>query len=160
MIRSLESPWKVAFEKGKNGPDEAIVMDKLSDWTESADSRIKYFSGEAVYTTTFDMDNLPEGECYIDLGKVMVMAKVKVNGQYAGGVWTNPYRLNISKYLKKGENTLEVTVVNNWQNRLIGDQNLPESERSTWTSVNPWKADSQLQSSGLLGPVQLRVYEE
>ena len=99
-------------------------------------------SGQAVYETTFTLEKLPQKNLYIDLGNVMVMAKVTLNGQYVGGVWTFPYRLNVTGYLKEGENKLEITVVNNWQNRLIGDQRLPEDQRLTWTTINPWKADS------------------
>jgi hypothetical protein len=50
---------------------------------------------------------------------------------------------------------LEITVVNNWKNRLIGDMNMPDKERTTWISTNPWKKDTPLQSSGLLGPVRI-----
>jgi hypothetical protein len=88
----------------------------------------------------------------------MVTAKVRINGVYAGGVWTDPYRLNITKLLKEGENTLEVEVANNWMNRLIGDRQLPEKDRPTWVNVNPWRADSPLQPSGLLGPVEIQSY--
>jgi hypothetical protein len=82
-----------------------------------------------VYETEFALKELPQKNLYIDLGNVMVMAKVTLNGQYVGGVWTFPYRLNVTGYLKEGENKLEITVVNNWQNRLIGDQRLPEDQR-------------------------------
>lgn len=102
---------------------------------------------------------LPQKSLYIDLGNVMVMAKVTLNGHYVGGVWINPYRLNVTDYLREGENKLEITVVNNWQNRLIGDQRLPEDQRLTWTTINPWKADSSLQSSGLLGPVEIQFFD-
>jgi len=158
VIESISSPWEVTFEKGKYGPEETVTFNNLQDWSLSQDERIKYFSGKAFYKTTFSLENLPEKQLYVDLGKVMVMAKVKINGEYAGGVWTYPYRLNITKLLKKGENTLDVEVANNWMNRLIGDLRSPESERHTWANVNPWKADSQLQSSGLLGPVEIQAY--
>jgi hypothetical protein len=157
VVCRINTPWSVAFEAGKRGPDKPVVFPQLTDWAESTDKSIKYFSGEAVYTTTFSLEELPAKELYLSLGKVMVMAKVMLNGQYAGGVWTAPYRLNVTPYLKAGENKLEITVVNNWQNRLIGDQLLPEDQRPTWTVVNPWRADSPLQPSGLLGPVEIQT---
>ena len=40
--------------------------------------------------------------------------------------------LAISDLVKEGENTLEITVYNNWRNRLIADESLPEAERKTW----------------------------
>jgi len=102
------------------------------------------------------MPNLP---VYIDLGKVMVMAKVKINGNYVGGVWTAPYRLNITDYIKKGENEVEIEVVNNWRNRLIRDKSIPEEQRITWQTYSYLNKDSSLQSSGLLGPVEIQSYD-
>ena len=154
----ISSPWQVSFEPGKRGPEEPVVWENLEDWSLSPDERIRYFSGKASYKTTFHIASLTGKPFYIDLGKVMVTAKVRINGQYAGGVWTDPYRLNITTLLKEGENILEVEVANNWMNRLIGDRKLPEKDRPTWVSVNPWKPDSPLQSSGLLGPVEIQTY--
>jgi hypothetical protein len=61
--------------------------------------------------------------------------------------------------LKRGENKVKVEVVNNWMNRLIGDQQLPEKERKTWAVFNPYNASSELQASGLLGPVTIQTYD-
>ena len=159
IVSQVNTPWLVAFEKGKRGPEEVVTFTDLTDWSLSADDRIRYFSGNAIYTTTVSLGKIPAGkELYVDLGKVMVMAKVKLNGNYVGGVWTTPYRLNITDYAREGDNVLEVEVVNNWMNRLIGDQKLPEKARETWANVNPWNADSPLQSSGLLGPVEIQAY--
>ena len=52
-------------------------------------------------------------------------------------------------------NDLEVTVANLWVNRLIGDAGLPLAKCLAWTTWNPYKADSPLLESGLLGPVRL-----
>ena len=147
------------FDPARRGPESRMDVDRLFDWAASDDDAIKYYSGAAHYRNQFEIYDIPQGDVYVDLGNVMVMAKVKINGKYAGGVWTSPFRVNIKPYLKRGMNTIEVEVVNDWQNRIIGDMRLPESERKVWMTVNPWNANSPLQPSGLLGPVRIIAYK-
>lgn len=131
-------------------------MDSLTCWTKLEDRILRHHSGEAVYEKSFHWDGQDSSRVlYLDLGNVMVMATVQLNGKYVGGVWTPPYRLRINDYIHPGENKVRITVVNNWMNKLIGDLNLPEKERETSVTVNPWKKDTPSQESGLLGPVQL-----
>ena len=156
LIAEIASPWTVSFEEGRGAPEGSVTFESLTDWTLNDDYRIKYFSGTATYTNTFNIAETPSSQVYIDLGKVMVMAKVKVNGEYAGGVWTAPYRLNITDFLKVGDNTVEIEVVNCWRNRLIGEKEaVPEAERFTFQTSTYLDKSSELQSSGLLGPVRL-----
>jgi len=63
----------------------------------------------------------------IELGRVkdVGIARVKLNGIDLGVVWRPPFRADVTKAIKGGQNNLEVTVVNSWRNRLIGDQLLP-----------------------------------
>lgn len=159
ILTTIETPWNLNFEDKRQGPKENVIFNTLTDWIASEDTRIKYYSGTANYTNTFTISELPHQPVYINLGKVVAMAKVYLNEKYVGGAWTYPYRLNIAKYLLKGKNTLKIEVVNNWMNRLIGDLKLPEEQRSTWTMENPWRDDSQLQSSGLFGPVQIEAFD-
>ena len=158
VLCHIETPWTVSFEAGRGGPSAPVTFDTLTDWKNHQDPHIKYFSGTATYTNTFKVGKLPEQPVYLDLGKVMVMAKVKINGTYVGGVWTAPYRLNITNALKKGKNSIEVEVVNCWRNRLIGEKNLPENERFTFQTATYLNKDSELQSAGLLGPVKIESY--
>jgi hypothetical protein len=79
-------------------------------------------------------------------------ARVKLNGKDLGVVWCHPWRVEISKAVKPGENQLEIEVVNLWPNRLIGDSGLPEAQRRTRTNM-PLNAKGKLLPSGLLGPV-------
>jgi len=157
-VASIDTPWTIEFEENRGGPERPIVTDKLFDWMESDNPEIKYFSGNAVYKTTFTIDKLPESPVYIDLGKVMVMAKVRVNGQDAGGVWTAPYQVGVTNLLKEGTNELEVEVVNCWRNRLVGELFLPEKERFTFHTAANINEKTPLQSSGLIGPVQVISY--
>ena len=134
-----------------------MKFDSLINWADSDNDAIKYYSGTAKYVKTFKLDSVPQGDIYLQLTDVAEMAKVKINGQFAGGVWTQPYRVNVTKFLKEGENTIEVDVVNCWVNRLIGDSKLPEAERKTWCPVNNWTPESPLKRSGLFGPVVITV---
>lgn len=155
----LSGPWMVSFDAAKRGPAKPVIFDQLISWTAYADDAVKYYSGPANYTQSFKVDALQPGQrAVIDLGKVSVIAKVKVNGVDVGGVWTAPYQLDITKALHTGQNTIEIKVTNTWVNRLIGDSALPAAERRTWLSVNNFKPDSPLQTSGLLGPVTINMY--
>lgn len=155
-VQPVVSPWTVTFDSKMRGPVKPVVMNTLQDWTLSDNDSIKYYSGTAVYKNNVTLANISKDKSYyLDLGKTMVMAKVSVNGKYAGGVWTAPWRVEISNYINEGENSIEISVVNNWVNRLTGDSMLPEDQRQTWCPVNPYNKDSGLQSSGLLGPVSV-----
>ena len=140
------------------GPSAPQTFNKLTDWSQNEDEAIKYYAGKAIYSNVLNINQLPDGPVYLDLGRVMVMARVFVNDQYAGGAWTYPYRVPVTQLLKEGQNSIRIEVVNNWRNRLIGDARLPASQRKTYATVNPYDANSSLQESGLLGPVCLMKY--
>ena len=46
-------------------------------------------------------------------------------------------------------------MANEWPNRLIGDDALPQEKRVTFTTYNPYKKGTPLLPSGLLGPVRV-----
>ena len=150
----LDAPWKVFFEEKRRGPASQTFA-RLEDISKNENPDIRYYSGTIWYETEFKLKKKPEGELYLNLNDVGVMAKVKINGQYAGGVWTAPYRVNVTDLVRKGKNKVEIEVVTTWMNRLIGDSGLPESERKTWTPCNSWKPTDTLQKSGLVGPVYI-----
>jgi len=154
------------------------VFNQLGDWSVRPEPGIKYYSGMAVYSKSFDV---PEGikeltgkELWLDAGKLKNMARIKLNGKDLGILWTNPWRVNISGLLKAKDNRLEITVANLWINRLIGDEALPwdgvsddkwpawllnrtkrPTGRYTFTTHRFYKKDDPLVESGLIGPVTI-----
>jgi hypothetical protein len=91
----------------------------------------------------------------LDLGEVREVAEVRVNGKNLGIVWARPARVDITDAAIAGENHLEVTIVNLWPNRLIGDAARPPEKRYTETNMRKFTAKSPLLPSGLLGPVKI-----
>ena len=130
-------------------------MNELSDWSQSDDPGVKYFSGVGTYTKTVQVS--PEwfkkgSRLWIDLGDVKNLADVTVNGKELGQAWHAPYRVDATSALKPGANQITIKVVNAWVNRLIGDEQ-PGATKIAFTDVKPYKATSPLLPSGLLGPV-------
>jgi hypothetical protein len=177
--REIAGPWQVHFSPAAGGPGD-VQFPRLEDWSQRAEEGIKFYSGTAVYRTTFAAASVSTAtEWRLDLGKVEVMAEVKLNGRDLGILWKAPYEVDVTSALQAGENRLEVKVVNLWINRQIGDEHLPEDSdrnptgtlkawpdwvqqerasptgRISFTSWRLWKKDDPLQPSGLLGPVRL-----
>lgn len=154
-VQTLAGTWKVNFDPKYGGPKDATTFNQLDDWSKRVESSIKYYSGTANYSQLFMWNNTVQGEVWLDLGRVENLAEVYVNGVNCGVAWTWPYRVNVTKALKKGANQLKIEVSNTWANRLIGDHALPEKERVTWTNA-PYRLEGKpLLPAGLLGPVKL-----
>jgi len=158
-VVELNGAWIVGFDKKWGGP-EAIKFDQLVDWTTLPEEGIKYYSGTAVYRKNF---NLPKGyrrgQLLLNLGEVYNMADVKINGKSLGLVWAEPRIVDISGYVKRINNLLEIEVTNTWNNRLAGDAALPADKRLTSTMLNV-NANTPLLPAGLLGPVVLETYDQ
>lgn len=176
VVATIDGPWEVSFDPALGAP-AAISFDTLNDWTSHRDQGIKYYSGIATYRKTID---LPEDltvvqSLYLDLGTVHNIARVRWNGKDLGVVWTAPWHVRVEGALKTKGNVVEIDVANTWGNRLIGDQQ-PENKdtrqvkwdnglleaktypagRYTFTTSNPYRADTPLMPAGLVGPVTLQ----
>ena len=82
-------------------------------------------------------------------------AEVIVNGQSAGILWCSPYVVDITPFVRKGDNQLELRIQNSLWNRLVGDANRPEAERITWQTHPLAKPADRLVPSGLAGDITI-----
>ena len=157
LVYEVKGPWKVAFDPQWGGP-ATTEFPMLQCWTQHADEGIRHYSGTATYTHTFDAPEkvfTSDATWLLDLGTVYEIASVRLNGKPLGVLWTPPFRVDVTDVLQETDNLLEIAVVNNWPNRLIGDAGLPETERLTRTNVTKFTPGMTLTPSGLIGPVQL-----
>ena len=82
---------------------------ELGAWGEQG---LEAYSGGVRYRTTFSLDAVPAGPVGLDLGRVRGTAEVWINGQPVGSCIWSPYRVDISRAVRVGENTVEVLVLN------------------------------------------------
>lgn len=178
----VKGPWELHFPPHWGAPP-SITLDRLISWPHDTDQGVKYFSGTATYVKDLEIpaDLLAKGNLlFLDLGEVKNLAQVKLNATDLGILWKPPFRVDIASAAKPGINHLEISVVNLWPNRLIGDEQLPEdvewradgglakwplwllngkpspTGRLTFTTWHHITKDMPLLPSGLLGPVILQ----
>ena len=184
----IKGAWNVEFLK-ENDYEAVHVFDTLSDWKDNSVDEIKHYSGTAVYRKTFTIEasKIAEDNTYIlDLGDVKIVADVTLNGKSVGIDWIPPFQLDITEFLKPGENQLEIGITNQWSNRLIGDERypvdytfelegnfpkktmpdwfinqepIPAGKRTTFSTATFYKAGDSLMPSGLLGPVRIIIHK-
>ena len=112
----------------------------LGDWSKM--ESLRTYSGGIRYEKTVILDSATlrdGGKIELDLGRVVSSAEVLVNGKSAGIKVAPPWRFDITKLLKPGENKIEVEVYNTLGNHYL---------------TIPTRYLGQTES-GLIGPVHL-----
>ena len=103
----------------------ALISWKLQGWP--------FYPGAVSYTKIFDIPN-PSGDYRVSLRNwTGTVAAVTVNGEQAGTIGFEPYRIDVSKFIKPGANTVEVKVVGSNKNLLGPFHNNPKPGL-----VSPW----------------------
>jgi hypothetical protein len=171
---SLAGPWRLTFRQrvatgdtGRKPHALHMRLTELASWSELPEPAARYFSGTALYVTTFELpaSRLGPGQTlWLDLGAVREIAAVRLNGTDLGILWKPPFEIEITSAVRVGRNELSLCVTNTWRNRLIGDYGKPTAARETFVvpmlrKGKPWLprgGQSGLSPAGLLGPVRIR----
>jgi len=115
----------------------------LRSWTELG---LAWFSGRCVYRTSFSLEKTAGHRIDVDLGDVRECAEVWMNGQPVGTRLWPPYRLDITEWVRPGQNELAVVVSNLLSNQF------------TWDVLGSRGVGKTL-PSGLLGPVRIEIQQ-
>ncbi len=176
-IRTLDGAWTFRFLE--SAPVKIDGKFKMKNgavaWTELGDSLCNATMATGVYSTEFSLGkDVMAGRdgkvgtpasIILDLGDVRESARVRVNGKECGTLFAVPFRIDITDYVKKGKNRLEVEVTNLPANRIaaldrqgvqwrkfkeinVVDLNYKKTNYAGWEVV----------PSGLNSPVRLLLY--
>jgi hypothetical protein len=112
---------------------------QTGDWSQG--SVLENYSGSAWYRKEINLtEEQSESEVMLDLGNVVATAEIHVNDSVAGILVTAPWKVNITKWVRKGENKIEILVCNTLANHYL---------------TIPTKYRGSSLKSGLIGPVKL-----
>lgn len=122
--------WEIKFPS-----IETMQLDHLISWNML--DNMKYYSGSAFYSNQFFIEN-PEAvyKAELNLGEVYEITDIKINNTAAGVLMWSPYKIDITNFLIKGENKIELEVKNTLANHIC----------------------KKSYPSGLLGPVRINLY--
>jgi hypothetical protein len=162
-LLELPGPWQVRFVAGGPELPKPYESAALASWTANGDPETARFGGTAVYRTAFDAPAACVGQpVLLDLGRVEVSARVRLNGEPAGHALMTPYRVLLPRGLLKGRNELEVEVTNLGANRIrdLDMRGVPWRifEDINFVDIRYKGFDARrwaVRDSGLLGPVRL-----
>jgi hypothetical protein len=131
-----------------------LELSELRDWREIPE--LEHTSGTGTYRTTVTLDRTWTGEgrgAYLELGRAEGGVEVRVNGMLAHPAAVPPPRLDVSPFLRRGTNRIEVELTTTLKNRLV--------EMSTHVDgYERFQSRPETQPYGLLGPVRLVPYAE
>jgi hypothetical protein len=158
----INGTWQVTFIEGGPELPASFETKTLASWTQLGDNEAKRFAGTARYKITFDKPKGDADDWVLDLGRVCESARLRVNGRYVGALWSIPFQVPVGKYLREGENLLELEVTNLSANRIADldrrKVNWKKFYEINFVNVKYGKFDASswpLMDSGLLGPVRL-----
>ncbi|NBB29689.1 glycosyl hydrolase [Cellulophaga sp. BC115SP] len=153
--------WSLAFQTGGPILPQNRTLRNLDFWTNTTDTTAQFFSGTALYSTQFEWKK-STSRYILDLGQVAESAKVFVNKQEVGILWSVPFQIDISKYLKNGTNVIEIEVANLMANRI----RYMDQHQISWRNYHeinfvnahykPFDASNwKVMDAGLKGPVRI-----
>ena len=165
QVVQLDHDWKVSFIAGGPVLPKTKTLDQLSSWTEWGDKDAINFSGTAAYEKAFSIEKDQSKSYLLKLGRVAESARVFINGQDAGILWSIPFQQDITKWLVNGENKIRIEVANLMANRIrqldqqkFAWRNYHEINFVNINYKNFDASDWKPMESGLIGPVTLWSY--
>ncbi len=147
--KNLSNDWDVQLCHSLLHDTLNTHFDTLFDLKD--DESYQHFCGTIVYRKTIDLVHTIT--TILDLGLVEGVSEVFVNRQSAGVQYFGRRIYDIGKYLKEGQNDLEVrvtTIMGNYLKTFSREEN-----PTTWIYLNHPRREQPLQPMGLLGPVTI-----
>ena len=91
------------------------------DWT---DIGYPFYSGSAIYRTNFNIQKLERKRYFLRCENLYDIVEIEINGKIAGKILWPPKEIEITGFLKEGENQIKMIVTNSIYNLLEGKQKL------------------------------------
>jgi len=140
---TVEGSWALTLNN-VDGRTESMELTNLLDFLE--DPRLKIFAGVVHYAKILEISD-PGKYSTIDLGKVVGVSELQLNGKSLGIRWYGNHSYTLGKNLQSGKNELLIKITTVLGNYLKSLEDNPVANR--------WVSWQKYRSQGLIGPVKL-----
>ncbi|SFT50567.1 Glycosyl hydrolases family 2, sugar binding domain [Algoriphagus locisalis] len=114
----ISKNWELTFTHGQPKLPAPQRMETIKPWTDNNSPEADDFSGQANYTSEFELKKTEGKQYLLTIYKVYESAKIWINGKEAGNIWSIPYQLDITEELQNGKNTIKIEVANLMANSI------------------------------------------
>lgn len=156
--------WKLSVEGTEAAMEEPVSWETLPG--------LEHFSGTGSYECAFDADHELKN-AVLRLTGLSAAARVWLNGELVGDIWTHPLEISLAGKLRAGENKLRIDVHSTLVNEMMTDGSyekcpdvLPEwpyygtvinaHRKARLNCMREFKEQKEVLKSGLWGTVTLR----
>jgi len=149
-VLPMNTGWEVQFRHSLLDSVWNMHLDTLKDLNQM--DALRTFTGTIVYKKHFFVKQIKQQWCSLNLGLVEGIAELYVNGTAVDTMCYGSKIQNITSYLKKGDNEIEVRVITTMGNYLKTLADNPVAQY--WT--NSKRKNQPYQPMGLVGPVTIK----
>jgi hypothetical protein len=123
----------------------------LFDW--SRNQEVNYKSSISEYRANFYINKKKDRGYVLNMGDVYFTAKVRLNGKTVGKRIWPPYSLDVTFWLKNGNNDIEIVITSSNRNKFVGEGINGNPKYREFEGL-----EKTLMPSGLFGPVVISEY--
>ncbi len=158
----LNQRWSMSFEVDSQSEIDLDVTQL--NLVNHSNPRIAHHSGRSIFAKDFEVSSEQLESCVLAeliFESFADVLEIQVNEQPGLVVWSRGQSPDISAFLKPGKNHLRVVAINNWFNRLLGDERgleRFEGADPTYLSGQIFTELAEPIPAGLLGSVRLDFF--
>ncbi len=115
---NLNTKWNFRFLSSSPSIEDTFQLERPISWTKLDHPDVRRNMATGLYSTNIQIPEINADDWLLNLGDVRESATVRINGNEVATLWSVPFEVRVGRYLKQGNNNIEIEVTNLPANRV------------------------------------------